>query len=141
MTNLKYANMHDWKAIYCKVKQTLKKYTKEHFEFGGYIQFYPNKPKMTDLEIIALSVKPECFQINSENLLWSNFKKDYSYLSKDLPHRSKFNKRRKRLTETMSHCLRSISDRICESVESTTLIIDSMPIPTCRILREKTSKT
>tara|TARA_B110000046_G_scaffold65019_1_gene72490 strand:+ start:9874 stop:10089 length:216 start_codon:yes stop_codon:yes gene_type:complete len=61
--------MHDYKAIYCKVKQTLKKYTKEHFEFGGNIQFFPNKPKMTDLEIIALSIKPECFQINSENLL------------------------------------------------------------------------
>ena len=61
---------------------------------------------MTNLEFIALSIKPECFQINSENLLLSNFKKDYPYLSKDLPHRTKFNKRRERLTETMSHCLR-----------------------------------
>ena len=44
---------------------------------------------MTDLEIIALSIKPECFQINSENLLLSNFKNDYPYLSKDLQNSTK----------------------------------------------------
>ena len=132
--------MHDLKTIYHKVELTLKKYTKEYFEYGGNIQFYPNKPKMTDLEIIALSITAECVQIDSENLLWSKLKKDYPNLIQNLPHRTKFNKRRKRLTETMSHCLRSISDMICESIETKTLIIDSMPIPTCRIVREKTSK-
>jgi len=140
LTNLKYAKMHDLKAIYCKVEQTLKKLTKEYFEYGGNTQFYPNKPKMTDLEVIALSITAECVQIDSENLLWSKLKKDYPQLIKDLPHRTKFNKRRKRLTETMSDCLRIISDLICESFETNTLIIDSMPIPTCRIVREKTSK-
>ena len=40
----------------------------------------------------------------------------------------------------MSLCLRSIADFICDHIESDTLIIDSMPIPTCRIVKEKTSR-
>ena len=132
--------MHDLTVIYRKVEKVLKMYTKEYFEYGWNIQFYPNKPKMTDLEVIALSITAECLQIDSENLLWSKIKKDYPNLFSDLPHRTKFNKRRKRMTDTISDILRSISDLICESVESKTLIIDSMPIPTCRIVREKTSK-
>ena len=132
--------MHDLKVIYHKVKQTLKKHTKEYFGKDWNIQFYPNPPKMTDLEVIALSITAECAQIDSENLLWSKLKKDYPDLIIDLPHRTKYNKRRKRLLDVLSHCLRNLSDEICKSVESDTLIIDSMPIPICRIVREKTSK-
>jgi len=79
--------MHDLTAIYRKVEKVLKMYTKEYFEYGWNIQFYPNKPKMTDLEVIALSITAECLQIDSENLLWSKIKKDkkgkdYQVLSK-----------------------------------------------------------
>lgn len=61
--------MHDLKAIYNKVKEILIPLTKEYFLFDQNIQFYPNPPKMTDLEIIALSITSECVQIDSENLL------------------------------------------------------------------------
>lgn len=132
--------MHDLKVIYYKVERTIKKYGKQYFVNNGNIQFYPNAPKMTDLEIIALSITAECVQIDSENLLWSKLKKDYPKLFKALPHRTKFNKRRKRLVDVLSHLLRDLSDKICEEIESKTLIIDSMPIPTCKIVREKTSK-
>lgn len=131
--------MHDLKVIYYKVKQTLKKHAKEYFENDWNIQFYPNPPKMTDLEVIALSITAECVQIDSENLLWSKLKKDYPNLIDNLPHRTKFNKRRKRMVDTLSHCLRNLSDEICKNVESSTLIIDSMPISTCKIVREKSS--
>ena len=95
---------------------------------------------MNDLELIAMSITAECLQIDSENLLWSKLTKDYPCLISDLPHRTKFNKRRKRLSNVLSNCLRNISDEICKSVKSDSLIIDSMPIPTCKIVREKTSK-
>lgn len=132
--------MHDLKAIYSKVEQTLMKHTKEYFEKDWNIQFYPNAPRMTDLEVIALSITAECVQIDSENLLWSKLKKDYSTLFEYLPHRTKFNKRRKRLTETMNRCLNKVSDLISDQIGTDILIIDSMPIPTCRIVREKNSK-
>ena len=131
--------MHDLKVIYHKVKQTLKKQAKEYFGKDGNIQFYPNPPKMTDLEVIALSITAECVQIDSENLLWSKLKKDYPNLITHLPHRTKFNKRRKRLVDILGLCLRNLSDEICNSVDSDTLIVDSMPIPICRLVRERTS--
>ena len=132
--------MHDLKAIYLKVEQTLKKQAKEYFEQDWNIQFYPNAPSMTDLEIIALSITAECVQIDSENLFWSKLKKDYSTFFNRLPHRTKFNKRRKRLVTTMNYCLNEMSDLISEQVGSDVLIVDSMPIPTCRIVRERNSK-
>ena len=132
--------MHDLKAIYLKVEETLKKHTKDYFEKDWNIQFYPNTPSMTDLEVIALSITAECVQIDSENLLWSKLKKDYSSVFTNLPHRTKFNKRRKRLTETMNHCLNKLSDLISTAVGTDVLIVDSMPIPTCRIVRDKTSR-
>jgi|GEM_PF-5108860 len=81
---------------------------------------------MSDLEVIALSITAECAQIDSENLLWSKLHKDYGNLITELPHRTTFNRRRKRLTEIMSQCLRSMSDIICESIESKVLIIDDI---------------
>jgi len=40
----------------------------------------------------------------------------------------------------MNKCLNELSDLISNELDSKVLIIDSMPIPTCRIVREKTSK-
>lgn len=132
--------MHDLKAIYNKVEDTLKVHAKQYFGNDWNTQFYPNPPKMSDLEVIAISITAECVQIDSENLLWSKLQKDYPDLLSYLPHRTKFNKRRKRLVSTISACLRLYSDLICERDDSNVLIVDSMPIPTCRIVREKTSK-
>ena len=131
--------MHDLRAIYLKVEQTLKKHAKEYFESDWNIQFYPNAPKMTDLEIIALSITAECAQIDSENLFWSKLRKDYADSFVHLPHRTTFNRRRKRLVHLLNECLNKLSDLICERHDSDTLVIDSMPIPTCRIVRENSS--
>lgn len=132
--------MHDLKAIYAKVKEILSHHCKEYFEFGENIQLYTRSPKMTDMEVISLSITAECVQIDSENLLWSKLQTDYSDMFPQLPHRTKFNKRRKRLTDLLGGCLRNLSDLMCSNSESKTLIIDSMPIPTCRLVRERNSK-
>ena len=132
--------MHDLKAIYTKVKASIGNHCKEYFEFGENTQLYPRQPKMSDMEVISLSIAAECVQIDSENLLWSKLQTDYPDLFIELPHRTKFNKRRKRLVDTMGGCMRNLSDIICAKSESRTLIIDSMPIPTCRLVREHNSK-
>lgn len=132
--------MHDLKTIYLKVEEVLKKHTKEYFEKDFNIQFYPNPPIMTDLEIISLSITAECAQIDSENLLWSKLQKDYSDFFVCLPHRTSFSRRRKRLAEVMSLCLNKLSEVICERQDTGVLIIDSMPIPTCKIVGEHSSK-
>lgn len=139
-TILKYTNMHDLKAIYDKVKEYLQTYTKDYFVYGENTRMYPNPPKMTDLEIISLSITAECLEIDSENLLWTKLKTDYPDMFASLIHRTKYNLRRKRLVSITSKCLVDLSEIIHDSIGSEVLIIDSMPIPTCKISREHTSK-
>lgn len=138
-TNPKYTNMHDLGAIYTKVKSILAKECHEYFPFGGNVQFYPRQPLMTDLELISLVISGECTQIDSENLLWSKLKTDYPDLITHLPHRTKFNKRRKRLAEWISACTFTCSKNILLTDGDEILIVDSMPIPTCKISRESSS--
>jgi hypothetical protein len=69
--------MHDLKAIYDKVRDCILFTSKQYFVNGENTRFYPRKPKMSDLEVICLSITAECTQIDSENLLWSKIQKDY----------------------------------------------------------------
>lgn len=130
--------MHDLSSIYKKVKQIIKQQGKEYFVYGDNSKFYPNKPILSDVEIISLAITAEAAQIDSENLLWSKLKTDYPNLFKKLPHRTRFNARRKKLRDLTLSIMNLISD--CIDDQSKYLIIDSMPIPTCKIVREKTSK-
>lgn len=131
--------MHDLKAIYNKVAELVKLTSKEYFVFDGNSRFYPRKPKMTDFQVICLSIAAECTQITSENLLWSKIRKDYPDMFEHLPHRTKYNSRRKQLNPIMSKVLIAASDMINDSLNDSKLLIDSMPIQTCKILREHTS--
>ena len=112
---------------------------KDYFDCTGNTRFYPNRPKMSDLEIVALAITSECVQVDSENLLWSKLLKDYPSLFKELPHRTTFNRRKRFLTEVINYCNNLLSDAIYIVHPDTTLIIDSMPIAVCKIIREKSS--
>lgn len=96
-TQLKSTVMHDLKSIYNKALDCLNSVTKDYFDDLGNTRHYPNKPKFSDLEVIALAITSECLQIDSENLLWSKLQKDYSDLFTELPHRTNYNKRRRNL--------------------------------------------
>lgn len=135
----KNTDMHDLSTIYSKVKTSLKCVAKDCFEFGDNHRLYPNPPKMTDLEIISLSITAEAVDIGSENLLWSKLKTDYSSLIPHLIHRTSYNRRRKALSDVIQECTIAMSDLIDEKSPCSTLIIDSIPIPTCKIVREKSS--
>lgn len=132
--------MHDLKAIYDKVKYCILITSKQYFVQGENTRFYPRKPKMSDLEVISLSIAAECTQIDSESLLWSKIQKDYPNMFTKLSHRTKFNKRRKLLNPVMNKILESISDLIHAQTCDKKLVIDSMPIPTCKLVRERSSK-
>jgi hypothetical protein len=71
--------MHDLYSIYRKVHKTLRSHLKQYLVIGDNVKHYPNKPKMTDLEIISLAITSECLGIDSENLLFSKINKDYSH--------------------------------------------------------------
>lgn len=67
--NSKNTAMHDLKAIYDKVFNTLKHVAKEYFVHGENHRFYPNPPLMSDLQIVSLAITAECTQVPSENLV------------------------------------------------------------------------
>jgi hypothetical protein len=139
-THLKNTVMHDLKAIYNDVLDSVNEVAKEYFDEHGNSRFYPNKPKLSDLQIVALAMTSECAQIDSENLLWSKLNKDYKNLFRDLPHRTRFNKRRRLLADLITSIKARFSDVLYENYPDATLIVDSMPLPVCRIVRERSSK-
>lgn len=136
-TNQKATDMHDLYSIYKKVRKTLKAALKQNLVGDENLIFYPNKPKMSDLEILSLSITSECLGIDSENLLWSKIQKDYSDRFPNLIHRTRYNARRKSLSEWLIYCCDIWSEQMSE--EDDLFIIDSIPIPVCKISREKGS--
>ena len=137
-TNTKDTIMHDLYSIYTKVHKTLKRALKQYLVDGQNLRFYSNRPKMTDLEILSLSLTAECLGIDSENLLWSKLRKDYSKRFPKLIHRTRFNARRKALAEWLVVCADIWSAEM--SGEETEFIVDSIPIPVCKISRERNSR-
>ena len=136
--HLKNADMHDLKTIYLKVFKTLKSVAKEYLVYGENHRFYPNPPRMSDLAIVSLVITAESLQITSENLLWAKINKDYPKMFPRLIHRASFNRRRKALREFLLRCAECLAEPMIDRNES--FIIDSMPLPTCKLIREKRSK-
>lgn len=101
----------------------------------GNFQRYPVAPKMSDLQLVALSLCMEALSIDSENLLWTKIKKDYAKLFPNLIDRSRFNRRRKRLHHYITEVQNHISERLKN--KSTLMIIDSVPVPVIKLAREK----
>lgn len=133
----KDTHMHDLKAIYDKVWKQVRLCCKDQHLFGDNFNKYPNPPKMSDLEIISLAITAECLSIDSENLLWSKIKSDYPSLFPNLIHRTNFNRRRKQLEPFISKCSTNWSMLLNEGEDQ--FIVDSIPIPICKIAREYSS--
>lgn len=130
--------MHNIKTNFDKFYDIVKKFLSAHLNADDNLQFYPNKPKMNDCSIIALSICAESIGIDSENYLWSKINKDHLC---DFPHlidRSNFNKRRRRLHLFIHEVTKGISLELTENED--VFIMDSIPVPVCKTAREKRCK-
>jgi len=96
-------------------------------------------PKMSDIEIISLSVTMEVLGIDSENYFFSKLTNEYSRQFPNLIERSRFNRRRKQLAEQLNYCWSNLSKIINEGED--TYVIDSMPIPVIKLVRESSRRT
>ncbi|MCO6486396.1 MAG: IS982 family transposase [Saprospiraceae bacterium] len=137
-TNLEDTSMHDLATIYGKVRDTIQSRAENFFDGVGNTRAYPNPPKMSDLEVISLAIAAECIEVISENLLWYKLEKDYPDLFPQLIHRASFNRRKKSLREALLYCTELLAAPMIDDQEA--FLIDSIPIPTCKIVREKSSK-
>lgn len=138
LTNSKNTDMHDLVSIYKKVKRILAIVAKDYLVYGENIRHYSNPPRMSDLSVVSLAITAEALEIGSENLLWSKMAKDYSKYFPSPGHRTTYNRRRKQLREFLLICTELMSSDITNKEED--LIIDSIPIPTCKIIRERSSR-
>jgi hypothetical protein len=136
-TKSKNTAMHDLYSIYVKVSKQVKRCLEEYLVDGQNVRFYSHKPKMSDVEVLSLAITAECLGIDSENLLWAKINKDYQEHFPNLIHRTRYNARRKALNEWFIYCAHLWSEQITDQQEE--YIVDSIPIPVCRIAREKSS--
>ena len=127
--------MHNLKTNFDKINLIVKSSLSARLNKEGNLQFYPRLPKMTDCSIIALSICAESLGIDSENYLWSKLKKDYHKEFPDLIDRSNFNKRRRRLRLYIHEVTKQLSAALNKSEDI--FLIDSIPVPVCKIAREK----
>ena len=75
--------MHNLKTNFDKILDITKSFFQDSLNADGNYYFYPNKPKMSDSEVIALSILGETIGIDSENYLFGKLKSDHL---KDFPN-------------------------------------------------------
>jgi len=129
--------MHDLKTNFDKIYHITKEVLKERF-IDGNARKYRHKPKMTDLEIVTLSICQEMLSIDSENYFWSKLRSDYSQAFPNLIHLTRYNLRRKHL----NGCIHLVTEQLAAKLNEgeNAFIVDSMPVPICKISRESRLK-
>lgn len=93
------------------------------------------KKKMTDLEVVALSLTAEFMSIDSENSL---FKEINEQQIPNLIERSQFNKRRRKLFFFLEEVRTKLASRFLEFEDY--FIVDSMPLEICKFARHRRIK-
>jgi len=133
-----FLNMHNLKTNFDKIFNITKSFFDDTIDADYNFYHYPRKPKMSDCEIITLSVLGESIGIDSENYLFGKLKSDHFQDFPNLIDRSNFNRRRKRLGSYIIKLNQSISGFINQG--ENVYLVDSIPVPVCQIAREKSSK-
>ncbi len=93
------------------------------------------KQKITDLEVVALSLTAEFMSIDSENSL---FKEINSKQISNLIERSQFNKRRRKLFLFLEEVRTKLASRFLEFEDY--FVVDSMPLEICKFARHRRIK-
>jgi hypothetical protein len=130
--------MHNLKSNFDKFLNITKSFYQDSIDADDNYYFYPMKPKMSDCEIIALSLVGETIGIDSENYLFGKLKSDHTHDFPNLIHRSRFNRRRRRLNELIARLNDRISSELNEG--ENIYLVDSIPVPICKNARITRSK-
>lgn len=94
--------------------------------------------KLTDSEIITLSICGEILGIDSENAWYSFVKKNYKHLFPTMCSRTRFNRMRRALLQTTELLRQQLLHQFPIPV-SQYFVIDSFPLPVCKFGRARYS--
>ena len=98
-----------------------------------------NDSKLSDSEIITISIVGELLTIDSEKALFSLLKREYKNLFPKLGDRTRFNRTKRNLHWVISK-IRDYISSFMQSYSNNIRIVDSMPIPVCEFGRAHFSK-
>jgi hypothetical protein len=132
-TNYFLNSMYNFPGQVTKLIGILKDLFDQKLVDSQNFQKYPNKPKVSDLEVLAIGVVAECFQVNSENHLFTKLGSEFPDLFRNRISRPRFNIRRRRLQVYMEEALSLARSRYLSSEK--VFIVDSKPLPICRLGR------
>lgn len=122
--------MSNFEANYKLILNELQK-----LEFSDNCYFKPIKPKLSDLELVAINVTAEYLSIDSEYQLFRNLKG--TYLS-DKIERSVYNKRKRKLFNWMEEIRKELALKFNKFEDY--YVVDSMPLEVCKLSRATRSK-
>ena len=122
--------MHNFTANYEKILEVLKKLEFKSENFLTQIR----KPKLTDLQVIAINLTSEYMSIDSEYQLFRILPIEI----KSLIDRSVYNRRKRKLFIYLEDIRKRLSDKFNESEQY--FIVDSMPLEVCKLSRSSRSK-
>lgn len=114
-----------------------KKFSKEIVYKRGNLPRRGVIPRFSNLEVIALSLTAEQCSIDRESLLFS-YLEEYKADFPNLISRRQFNDRRKFTANLCEQIRKNIAQAIDAGEDI--FIVDSKPIPVCRIARAKRCK-
>jgi hypothetical protein len=95
--------------------------------------------KLSDSEIITISIVGELLTIDSEKAFFSLLKREFSSLFPNLGDRSRFNRTKRNLHSVIDN-IRVHQSHFMSRHSSNIRIVDSMPIPVCKFGRAHFSK-
>ncbi len=138
LTPIKYFPMHNLSTNFHIFLEITKSVFKATIKGDNNFKFYPRKPKQSDCEVLALALTAESLGIDSESHLFGKLRNDYPAEFPGLIHRSNYNRRKKALGGYLRQLNQVLADRMNEG--ENVFIVDSVPVPVCKVAREKSSK-
>jgi hypothetical protein len=121
--------MNNLNANYKRILEVLRKISKDQL-----LSYQRRQPKLSDLELISLSLTAEFMGIDSENDL---FRKLPESISAKI-ERSVFNRRRRKLADHLDKIRLKLAAHFNEF--ETYFVVDSMPLEVCKLSRSARSK-
>jgi hypothetical protein len=122
--------MHNFQANYDKILEVLK----ENIKKSNFIN-QKRKPRLTDIQIVAIDLTAQYMSIDSEHQLFRILKSiDFD----NLIDRTVYNRRKRGLINFIEQIRITLSERFNEFEEY--FIVDSMPLEVCKLSRSSRSK-
>lgn len=115
---------------YCKILETI-----ELLNLDGIVKKVGRKPKMSDNQVVALSLTAEFMSIDSENLLFQMIPENGI---ENILERSQFNKRRRKLFAYTELIRTKLNHSFIEFEDY--FVVDSMPLEICKMARHRRAK-